>query len=283
MIRDPWIATTSRARASAVVQVASPKATAFPSENAPVSMSAKRVAGRKADLGQGERRKTFAADRPPEGLRRKGAPAPEAPGGEKGGGNLARRCRGRGRRRRPVPPDPVPWLSEAEAPARATPRPSRRSAPRSLRVRAPREGRPRPPRTRRRSARVPAAEATASPSPTKMASGNDRPTPIDRGHERADHRLAAKVRSEPVAPDRSAVVGFNPPGVQHLLRRRDARLKPRLPDLEETPRRVGADEIALGGQLSEESCGHDDQRPFGHLNCLSAGMLKGLISEDEVN
>ena len=39
----------------------------------------------------------------------------------------------------------------------------------------------------------------------------------------------------------------------------------------------------LAGSFPKSSCGHEDQSPFGHLNCLSAGMLKGLVSEDEVN
>ena len=53
--------------------------------------------------------------------------------------------------------------------------------------------------------------------------------------------------------------------------------------IEEPARRVHADEIALGGELSEKSGGHGRQSPFGHLNCLSAGMLKGLVSEEAVN
>ena len=95
--------------------------------------------------------------------------------------------------------------------------------------------------------------------------------------------LAANVGAQPITPDRRTVVGLDPRVAQHLLRHRHARLQPRLPSLEETARSVHADEIALGGELSEKSGRHVRQSPFGHLNCLSAGMLRGLAREDEVN
>ena len=181
MICDPWIATTSRASGERRHSGRAAHGDRIAARERPGQHVGEAGRGRKADLGQGERRKTFAADRPPEGLRRKGAPAPEAAGGEKGRGNLAADVAGEDARRRPVLPGPCPWLSEAEAPARAAPRLAPRSAPTSLAARAPREARPRPPRTRRRSARVPAAASVASPSPTKMARGNDRPTPSTEG------------------------------------------------------------------------------------------------------
>ncbi len=246
-------------------------------------MSAKRVAGGRPTSRQGKRRKALAADRPPEGLGRKGSPSPEAARGEKGGGNLARRCRGRGRRRSASSSKP-PSLVIRGSSAGAGKAPTFSAISSSV---APGSSASR--RTASAASNQASFGSSSGGAKRRVAFAHENgerkgaTDPIDRRHERADHRLAAKVRAQPIAPDRRAVVGLDPRVAQHLLRHRHARLQPRLPSLEEPARRVHADEIALGGELSEKSGGHGRQSPFGHLNCLSAGMLRGLAREDDVN
>ena len=89
MIRDPCAATksTGHGRRAAVKSRRPKRPRLYPRKpRSACRRSGSREAGRPRE---GQRRKAFAADRPPEGLGRKSSPSPEAARGEKGGGNLA--------------------------------------------------------------------------------------------------------------------------------------------------------------------------------------------------
>ena len=124
----------------------------------------------------------------------------------------------------------------------------------------------------------------ASPSPTKMVERKMAPDPVDRGHERADHRLAAEVGAEPEAPDRRAGCrrrSTRRPASASTSRRSPAARAPR-------PRGTRRETFVamksrLAGSFPKSPAGMRPQSPLGHLNCRSDGHAQRIVERSGVN